>query len=88
MTLYSLIQNKETSEVHIFKSEIDNNGKCKLSEKESICEGVSYSKEDKVLDTCLDEYSARMKCAELGRKVCGTCVSSLYKTDDDLDGIF
>lgn len=31
--------------------------------------------------TCKDEVEARKKCAELGRKVCGTCVSHLYKTD-------
>jgi hypothetical protein len=29
---------------------------------------------------CADEDLARKKCAEIGREVCGICVSHLYTT--------
>lgn len=32
--------------------------------------------------TCENENGARMKVAEIGRQVCGDCISHLYETYD------
>jgi hypothetical protein len=32
--------------------------------------------------TCKDEQEARLKCATIGREVCGVCISSIYASND------
>ncbi len=82
MNAYTLKKHKETGEMHLFKGRMPaDNPKYKCtSNSDSICEGMSNN--DKLMNkfSCEDEPSARRKCAEIGRKVCGTCVSHLYET--------
>ena len=73
---YSLKKKKETSELHLFRAPM--NGTNCQPEKSSICNKMKLS--DRVADefVCKTESIARIKCATLGRQVCGTCVSHLY----------
>lgn len=48
----------------------------------SICQKAERDSADFVGLACLTEQKAREAAAELGRKVCGTCVSHLYATPD------
>ncbi len=78
MTLYSLIEKKDTEELHLFKSnKTPLLGDC-LKEPSSICRGMNMKEKGKIIFECENEQDARMKCAKIGRKVCGTCVSHLY----------
>lgn len=83
MTLYSL-KEKETGQWHIFECHKEGMYlKNCVCERHSICNHMELDRSqcfgEKEL-TCLDEQAAREKCAEIdmGRKVCGTCVSHLY----------
>lgn len=76
-TLYSLSKKNKTKELHLFKS-YKTNEKCYLSEKKSICKKMTSSESIKYNFTCESVNEARIKCAEIGRNVCGICVSHLY----------
>lgn len=79
MKVYTL-KKKDTDEYHIFEGDMyDNDNEC-TSNKISICEEMSKSESLKNIFACKNEEEARKMCAEYGRKVCGTCVSHLYKT--------
>ena len=43
---------------------------------------MKKSESEKNIFMCYNENEARTKCAEIGRAVCGTCVSHLYSTDN------
>lgn len=78
MTVYSLKKRKDTEECHLFEATpIENGDKCTPKSK-SICKKMT--KEESIVNifSCQDEKSARLKCAEKGRAVCGICVSHLY----------
>ncbi|WP_321516445.1 hypothetical protein [Marinifilum fragile] len=81
MKAYTL-KKKDTNEYHIFEGEMYPPGgeyKCSSGRK-SICEKMLKSESERNIFACKDEKEARKLCAEHGRKVCGTCVSHLYKT--------
>lgn len=78
MTLYSLIEKKDTEELHIFCSKKD--GKDCLVESASICGKMKFGDKKKDIFACITEEEMRKKCAEIGRKVCGNCVITLYTT--------
>ena len=80
MDSYTLKKHKETGELHLFLGKFNppnSEYKC-TSQSYSICEKMSSSDNAGNKFACATEQEARTKCAELGRNVCGICVSSLY----------
>jgi len=69
---YTLIKCKDTKEYHLFKGKSSKSICKKMSQP---CENIEHKFSYK------DEDEARLKCAEVGRKVCGICISHLYKTE-------
>lgn len=78
MDAYTLKMKKDTKEYHLFKGKKTPDG-CTSNQK-SICEKMDKSESAKNIFACADENSARIKCSEIGREVCGICVSHLYST--------
>jgi hypothetical protein len=79
--VYTLKQKKGTDEFHLFKAKMTTVDKC-TPEAHSICNKMSVNESIGNRFTCESEDSARLKCAEMGRQVCGICVSHLYETYD------
>lgn len=77
--VYTLKLRKDTEELHLFRATPNPNNTCTPVGK-SICKKMDLSESIKNEFACEDEATARKECANLGRKVCGTCVSSLYQT--------
>lgn len=75
--LFTLKKREVTEELHLFRSELGPEGQCQ-TESESICKRMEYDEAISNIFICKDESFARKKCAEKGREVCGTCVSTLY----------
>ena len=88
--------NPKCNEIHIFEMKfirIDDNKRIygfyqktdKLERYKCICKAYEHTEmeniknipENKVLS---NEYDMRKLCAEIGRPICGTCISSLYGT--------
>lgn len=80
MDAYTLKKKKETGELHLFKGKMTDNG-CTSNQK-SICQKMDKSESSGNKFQCCKEDKARAKCAEIGREVCGICVSHLYTTYD------
>jgi len=80
MDAYTLKKKKDTKEFHLFKGVMTPQS-CN-SAVSSICEKMKKSESENNVFTCYNENEARTKCAEIGREVCGTCVSHLYSTDN------
>lgn len=81
-TRYSFAKRAETEEIHIFQGKANTPPEkgCTAAQN-SICRKASRSNTTWVASaSCLSEQLARQKAADLGRKVCGTCVSHLYET--------
>lgn len=76
---YTLKQKKETEELHLFEGEFTEPGKCN-SGATSICEKMAKADSSGNIFACKNENDARTQCAQIGRKVCGVCVSHLYAT--------
>jgi hypothetical protein len=76
MDAYTLKKKNDTGELHLFKGKMTE--KSCTSEKTSICKMMDKAESEKNIFTCKDEDTAREKCAEIGRDVCGVCVSNLY----------
>ena len=76
---YTLKEDNSTGEYHLFKGKFTEENKC-TSTQSSICKGMDKSESAANIFSCLDEDEARIECAKIGREVCGTCVSDLYKT--------
>lgn len=79
MDAYTLKKKKKTLELHLFKGSMTENGCNSLDI--SICNKMAKSESEGNTFTCFDEDEARITCAQLGRDVCGTCVSHLYTND-------
>lgn len=79
MKAYSFIKSAKTEEIHIFEGDFTTNG-CN-AENKCICKKVQQS-EGAWIDgsICLEQQQAREKAANIGRPVCGDCVSHLYTT--------
>lgn len=75
---YSFLKDKKTDETHIFEGDFTTLNRCNADDK-SICK-KDVKKDGDWINTCLNEDQARKKAAELGRSVCGICVSHLYTT--------
>jgi len=72
--LFTLKKN-DSGQLHLFRSKKNLKGDYN-SENQSICNKMEFKKGSEFLGK--SEQFARTKCAELGRAVCGTCVSNLY----------
>jgi len=82
MDSYTLKKHKETEELHLFLGRFNppnSEYKC-TSQSLSLCEKMASSDSAGNKFACAAEQEARSKCAEIGRGVCGVCVSSLYTT--------
>ena len=79
MKAYTLKKRKDTDEFHLFVGDFTHPDGCNSNE-ESICKKMTKKDSSGNIFTCNNENSARTKCAEKGRKVCGICVSHLYTT--------
>lgn len=76
---YSFLKKQNTEEKHIFEGDFTTNS-C-TAENSSICKKATQNQGNWVSNaTCLTDQKAREKAAELGRSVCGTCVSHLFTT--------
>ena len=80
MDAYTLKKKKDTNELHLFEGTMTKDG-CTSSQK-SICNKMDKSESAGNKFTCYTEDEARKKCAEIGRAVCGICISHLYNTYD------
>jgi len=78
-TLYTLKEDKDTRELHLFRAKPTVKNKCKPN-IDSICTVMNKNQSVRNVFACLSEDDARLKCAEIGREVCGNCVRHLYKT--------
>lgn len=80
---YTLKKHEDSGELHLFKGKFNEDGGCTSGPK-SICQRMDKGDaEEKNVFSCQNEDDARMSCAKKGRAVCGTCVSSLYATEND-----
>jgi len=79
MKAYTLKKKKDTGELHLFEGEKLDATRCSSNDI-SICGKMKKPESIENVFQCLDDASARKKCAEIGRKVCGICVSHLYTT--------
>jgi hypothetical protein len=77
--VYTLKEDKDTGELHLFEGKMTKENRCNSS-KNSICQKMQKSETDSTKFACKDEDKARIACAKIGRKVCGVCVSRLYTT--------
>jgi len=75
---YTLKRIKNTEELHLFKGEFTEED-CTAGQF-SLCGQISKDDSDGNIFACKTEEQARIECAKIGRKVCGTCVSNLYGT--------
>ncbi len=80
MDAYTLKKRKDTNELHLFKGEMTENS-CTSGSK-SICEKMLKSESAGNQFQCETESEARKLCADIGRSVCGICVSHLYASFD------
>lgn len=80
MDAYTLKKKKDSCELHLFIGNMKPDG-C-TSNDISICKKMNKSESIQNIFACYDEATARKKCAEIGRTVCGICVSHLYATYD------
>lgn len=77
-TVYCLLKNIVSGEMHLFEGPMHDDGNgCRVG-RASICQKMKLADSHSDIFTCRSEESARESCAELGRTVCGTCVSHLY----------
>ena len=79
ITVYSLERNKDTADFHLFEGVVS--GKKNLYSPKSVCGKMIRRYTIETIFTDENEDRAREKCAAIGRKVCGTCVSHLYGSD-------
>lgn len=77
---YSFIKYEDTDEVHIFEGRFTTE-RCTANHT-SICSKIEDRRAENMVNviTCLNEDEARLKAAEIGRTVCGVCISHLYTT--------
>ncbi|WP_430814790.1 hypothetical protein [Carboxylicivirga sp. RSCT41] len=79
--LYTLLEQKDNQELHLFNSWKDENGTCKV-ESTSLCGCMHFpEKSDTPLFICEDEENTRLLCAAKGRAVCEKCIGQLYKSE-------
>lgn len=81
--VYCLKRKKSTKELHLFECTPTQPNGC-TCEDISVCDKMKkLESEGSNLFSCQNENDARQKCAEIGRQVCGLCVSHLHETYED-----
>jgi hypothetical protein len=76
------LKKSNTNVYHLFEGTMyppDSEYDCTYKDN-SICEKMIASESIEDIFSCFTEDQAREKCAYIGRKVCGICVSHLYET--------
>lgn len=81
MALYTLVKRKQSGELHLFESVINDDSKCEATSNLSVCSAMNINQKGEAVFTCLVEDDARKECAKVGRAVCGNCVKNLYATN-------
>jgi hypothetical protein len=78
MAIYSL---KKTikGQFHLFAGKLD--GEECVSKQTSLCGKMDNSESIESIFACEDDISTRKKCAEIGKPICGICISYLYTTN-------
>lgn len=76
--VYTLKQHPQTNEYHLFEAKPTSSSEC-IPERKSMCKAMDTIKGFKF--ACANEQKAFLKCAELGRQVCGNCMKELYGTN-------
>ena len=76
--LFTLLEKNNTNEFHLFESQKDIQNQCIPNGVKSICGKMTLREKKSTKFTCHDEDKARVRCAIIGKDVCGTCVSHLY----------
>lgn len=83
--LFSLLKQKERQELHLFITKRNSEGKCIVVShaNKSICKKLNFKDTETDIKSfhCQDGDSARRKSAEIGSRVCGTCVSHLFTSE-------
>lgn len=89
--VYTFKRRTDTDEIHFFEGEwTEKEGECTVPIR-SICQKMTrgsgtslrlYTLDsvEKINCSCNEEDLARLNAAKIGREVCGTCVSHLYKS--------
>lgn len=77
--VFTARKHSETDEIHLFKGRRKPGTGCQTGAN-SVCREMNSAEGNAVLFQCEDEVAARIKCAGIGRQMCGTCVSTLYET--------
>lgn len=77
--VYTLKRRKDTKELHLFEGRMTANDRCNI-EASSICKKMNKNDGDDNVFACQTADTARTECAQIGRAVCGICVSHLYDT--------
>ena len=80
MAFYTLKERQSSNEYHLFVC-TNRDDKC-YPNSNSICNKMHKSESIRNEFICENEDTARIKCAKIGREVCGICVSHLYETYD------
>lgn len=80
MSVYLIKAHQNSGELHIFEATPDNPG-CTPFAK-SRCGNIPKSDTLKSEIGCLSASATRRKCAEIGARVCGQCVGTLYSPFD------
>ena len=76
--LYTLKEDKDSGELHLFETTTDANNNTCTPKRKSICKKMIEKNKKKNIFECRSEAKARIECASIGRRVCGNCVSHLY----------
>lgn len=79
MPVYTLKRKNNTQELHLFEGEMTSSKECDLNPV-SICNKVNQTAASGSIFVCKTAQETREKCAQMGRSVCGTCISHLYAT--------
>lgn len=78
---YTFKRKNDTQEIHIHEGNFTGTPTPCNSNPLSICKAPNKSTSINVTGAvCLDENQARQQAAQIGRNVCGVCVSHLYTT--------
>lgn len=80
--LYSLCKHKETLEYHIFLAR-KSDDKCFFSSKTALCDAMSTEDRSTCISNCATEDEIRERAATIGDRVCGNCMKTIYKTENE-----
>lgn len=77
--VYTLKEHPRTGEYHLFEAIPNDDNTC-TAKSRSMCKAMDRISGNKF--ACKSEKETFIKCAELGREVCGNCMKELYGTHD------